>query len=148
MSLPELFRVVVRGAGGVVGALTHRHLVRRQIGVHPGTQLADALGWGGLDLRIRFGQRRALAGLAAQCPTSDPQLTGWDEVPAFPKAVAPKSDRRLRAIHDNVGMRGTLPFTSVGAGAGSFKKPCRSSSGSGNTIVLFFSAAISVSVCR
>ncbi len=57
--------------------------------------------------------------------------------------------RRSNGGHDDtVGTRGTLPFTSVGVGAVSFRKPCRSSSGSGNTMVLFFSAAISVNVCR
>ena len=66
----------------------------------------------------------------------------------FPQAVAPEGNRRLRDDHGNTGVCGTLPFTSRGAGVGSLRKPCRSSSGSGKMIVLFFSVAISVNVCR
>src|SRR5437868_454752 len=112
-------------------------------------QRTDAFGRRGLDFGIGFRECRALARLATERPTSDSQRTSWNEMPAFPKAVAPKRDRRLRECgHDGVGTCVTLPFTSPGARAGSLKNPCNSSSGNGNTIVLFFSAAISVNVCR
>src|SRR5207245_3648817 len=104
----------------------------------------------GLDFCIGLRKRCALAGLAAQCPTSGSQLTGGNEVPAFPKPVAPKGDGRLPGDHCHDGVRtwGMLAFTSAGGGVGRLRNPCKRSSGSGNTIVLFFSAAISVKVCR
>ena len=118
-------------------------------GVSLDAQSADTFGRFGLDVRVGFRKWCALARLATQRPASGAQRTGRNEMPAFPKAVAPKCDRQLRKRgHEGVGTCGTLPFTSAGAGAGSFNNPCKRSSGTGKTIVLFFSAAISVRVCR
>jgi hypothetical protein len=66
--------------------------------------------------------------------------------PARPSAAGLLDDDRGR--HEVTGTCGTFPLTSLGAGGCRVKNPCSSSSGSGNTIVLFFSAAISVKVCR
>src|SRR5436309_436728 len=56
------------------------------------------------------------------------------------------SNCRLQEV--GIGALGTLPLWPTLPDAGSLRKPCSSSSGNGNTMVLFFSAAISVNVCR
>jgi hypothetical protein len=83
-------------------------------------------------------------------------LTGGSGVSTW---CGPQHARRIIGVHCvalrqplghevGIGGLGTLPFWPALSGTPSLRKPWSSSSGSGNTIVLFFSAAISVSVCR
>jgi hypothetical protein len=95
--------------------LADRDFVSGQPGVGLGAQHTQAFGRGWLHVRVGFGQSCALAGLATQCPTSGPQLTRWNEVPALSKPVAPKRDRRLReggCHNDHGGHAELLPVRS------------------------------------
>src|SRR5690348_16331318 len=75
--------------------LTERHFSSCKPAVLRGADPTNDL-WGfGLRLRVGFGQRRALARFSAQRAAFSPQLAGWDEVPAFPKAISPKRNWRL-----------------------------------------------------